>query len=93
MFYQVNLEQPMYCSRAVQVPGGITIYCNVAVTIATLACSENAYLQFAHYVAMFLFCSNKVICMFVFGDYEFLCRLYGISGHSGKTLKLSNLRN
>ena len=39
---------------------------------------------------MFSFCSNKVIRMFIFGDYEFLCHLYGISGQSGKTQKLPN---
>lgn len=31
-------------------------------------------------------CRQKVIHVFVFGDYKFLCRFFGNSGHSGKTI-------
>ena len=33
---------------------------------------------------------GKKIRLFVFGDYEFLCKMYGISGASGRTIQMIN---
>ena len=38
-----------------------------------------------HHFVYFNTYSSRKICLFLAGDYEFLCRLYGLSGASGKS--------
>lgn len=40
------------------------------------------YTIFSSFI-LYLYCRGKMIRIFIFGDYEFLSRLFGISGHSG----------
>ena len=40
------------------------------------------------YVTLYNFYSDKLIRVFIFGDYAFLCAVYGITGANGKNIFL-----